>query len=331
MPNACSAVAADPTASKDHSTPPPVSSKHLLDGVARAGVDGVRRAELAREGELRGPRVDRHDARRAADPRGLHGAEPDAPAADHRDARARRHARGVEDRAEAGRHAAAQQRGHGERHRRVDADDRVLVDEELLGEGSELLEGVDRLAVEPQARRLARPSPRALLVAEVGPSAHAHVAVAAEDREARRHVVARRDVGDLRADRLDDPSRLVAHDAGHREREAPLEGERVAVADARRGGPHEHLARPGRVDRDVGQQQRLRHAELDGGPHSAARRRSAAFSPMSIVAACVLPPTMSGMIDASATRRPSIPRTRSSGSTTASSSMPILHVPTGCQ
>jgi hypothetical protein len=36
-------------------------------------------------------------------------------------------------------------------------------------------------------------------------------------------------------------------------------------------------------------------------------------------------------IDASATRRPSILRTRSSGSTTASSSMPILHVPTGCQ
>ena len=145
-------------------------------------------------------------------------------------------------------------------------------------------------------------------------------------------VVARRDVGDLAPTASTIPAASWPMTLGTREREAPLEGElQVAVADPGGRGPHEHLARAGRVDGDVSQQQRLRHAELDGGPHSAARRRSAAFSPMSIVAACVLPPTMSGMIDASATRRPSMPRTRSSGSTTASSSMPILHVPTGCQ
>ena len=36
-----------------------------------------------------------------------------------------------------------------------------------------------------------------------------------------------------------------------------------------------------------------------------------------------------GITDASATRSPSTPRTRSSGSTTLASSLPIRHVPTG--
>ena len=56
---------------------------------------------------------------------------------------------------------------------------------------------------------------------------------------------------------------------------------------------------------------------------------SAAFSPIMIDGAFVFPPTMFGMIDASAMRSPSRPRTRSWGSTTAAESMPIRHVPTG--
>ena len=48
-----------------------------------------------------------------------------------------------------------------------------------------------------------------------------------------------------------------------------------------------------------------------------------------IAGALVLPPGISGMIDASATRRPSTPRTRSCSSTTESSSVPIRQVPTG--
>lgn len=67
------------------------------------------------------------------------------------------------------------------------------------------------------------------------------------------------------------------------------------------------------------------------GPYqrTTARIMSAAFSAIIIVGALVLPPTRVGMTEASTTRRPSMPRTRRLGSTTAISSVPILQVPTG--
>lgn len=60
-----------------------------------------------------------------------------------------------------------------------------------------------------------------------------------------------------------------------------------------------------------------------------ARIRSATFSPISTLGACVCPRMMAGITDASATRSPLTPRTRSCGSTTLASSRPIRHVPTG--
>src|SRR5262249_19683732 len=61
------------------------------------------------------------------------------------------------------------------------------------------------------------------------------------------------------------------------------------------------------------------------------RIRSAAFSAIMITGALMLPPTRSGITEASTTRRSSTPRTRSAGSTTASGSVagPIRQVPAG--
>src|SRR6516225_1055307 len=56
---------------------------------------------------------------------------------------------------------------------------------------------------------------------------------------------------------------------------------------------------------------------------------SAAFSPIIIDGALVLPDVSVGMIEASAIRRPAMPWTRSWASTTAIGSDPILQVPTG--
>jgi len=57
--------------------------------------------------------------------------------------------------------------------------------------------------------------------------------------------------------------------------------------------------------------------------------KSAAFSPIMIVGALVLPPIKVGMIEASTTRKASMPWTRSLPSTTAIASSPIFKVQDG--
>src|SRR5215813_6071870 len=56
-----------------------------------------------------------------------------------------------------------------------------------------------------------------------------------------------------------------------------------------------------------------------------------ANSPIMMLGALVLAEGIVGMTEASAMRRPSTPRTRSSASTTASSPDPIAQLPTGCR
>ena len=84
-----------------------------------------------------------------------------------------------------------------------------------------------------------------------------------------------------------------------------------------------HRAPPGR-----GRGARTSRPTPSRSPQASASRNSAARSPIMIDGAFVLPVVTIGMIDASATRRPSMPCTRSRGSTTAAASVPILHVPT---
>ena len=57
--------------------------------------------------------------------------------------------------------------------------------------------------------------------------------------------------------------------------------------------------------------------------------RSAAFSAIMMVAALVFDDTMRGITELSQTRKPSMPRSLSEGSTTASASPPMRQVPTG--
>src|SRR3954452_4657863 len=70
---------------------------------------------------------------------------------------------------------------------------------------------------------------------------------------------------------------------------------------------------------------------LDGGSGVRPRMWSAAFSPVMIDGALRLPLVTRGKIEESATRNPSTPITRHSGSTTlmTSSARPILQVPHG--
>src|SRR6185312_13809489 len=119
-------------------------------------------------------------------------------------------------------------------------------------------------------------------------------------------------------------------DDDRQEARAAREADHRRRGRQRRGEPR-RARRPG-GDRAVRRvRARARRPRLTAARHAAAGRgslpriRSAAFSAIMIVAAFVFARVIVGITDASTTRRPSTPKTRSSGSTTA----PIAHVDVG--
>src|SRR5207247_1568461 len=206
----------------------------------RPGVHGVRRAELLGEAELPLVQIDGDDRVRAREHRTLDDVEPDAARAEDRDRLPGLHARGVDDRADAGHHAAADQAGAVERHVGRDRDAGVLRHDGELRHRADAGELADAgpVAVEDLGgHRL-----HVARLAEVGVARVAVPARAAERHPVEDHVVLRLDAPDAGADRLDDARALVPEHAGERHGEVAGDGVQVAVADAARGEPDEHLA-----------------------------------------------------------------------------------------
>ncbi|EGJ76803.1 putative zinc-binding alcohol dehydrogenase [Streptomyces sp. Tu6071] len=207
-----------------------------LDGVVRAGVDDVRRAEGPRPLQL--PVLDvRHDDQpRPREPRAAHRVHPDAARAHDDHGLALPHVRAVEYRARPRQDPAAEQRGRCEGHLLRDDTELVLVDERFLREAAEPGEVPDGLAVPAQPGGLAGGADRRLgALAEVRTPREAVDARAAVLDEAADDVVADADLGDVGARRGDDARDLVAEDGGEL---AAEEGRDAEVGVAEPGGPH---------------------------------------------------------------------------------------------
>ena len=135
---------------------------HLRHGVAVARVHEIGRAELLRHVELRVEAVDRDDALGALPLRALDRVQADTTATDDGDGVALRDVGGVRGRAEAGEHAAADERRARERDVGVDLHRADLGADELLAERAErrhLMQRARRRARSAASCRAARRAP----------------------------------------------------------------------------------------------------------------------------------------------------------------------------
>ena len=240
---------------------------YRLDGIGRARVDDVRRAELAREVELRGDHVDGDDRRRARDAGSLDDVQPHPAAPDHCDRVARPDAGRVQHRADAGHHRAAHQRELGERKVAVDRDRGAGGHDRPLGERRRVVV-VDLCAVAVEAARavLHRGVVPADVLAEVQLPARTLTAVAAIGEPRQEDVIPRLQSVHARSHLLDDAGALVPQHDGKLGRVDPLGDVEVGVADTARRHPHEHLAGLRRVELELLDDERLAERPQDGGP-----------------------------------------------------------------
>jgi hypothetical protein len=157
--------------------------------------------------------------------------------------------------------AAADERRHVQRDVLVDLHQRVLMHQHLLGKTRTVGEPGDFLAAHHHTGPLIRFAlSRYPVDALVGGAGEAHRAMAAEDRDTRDDVVARGEVRDLFAHRLDDTGGLMTENDRGRHRHQPFHDAQIAVAYAAGHQPHQHLAAMGRVDVDLFDLERLAHS-----------------------------------------------------------------------
>ena len=206
--------------------------------------------------------VDGDDLARAGGDGAEHRGQADAAQADDRHALAGAHLRGVDHRADAGQHRAAEQRRLVEGQRRVDLDQRAARHDRVFGERRAAEVMVDRRAV--GLRQPARAGQqRAGAVgggaglAQRGPAFAAGHAMAAARHEDQRDVVADREVGDAFAQLHHLAGRLVAERHRHRPRAVAVDHRQVGMAQARGADAHQHLAAAGRREFDLLDRQRL--------------------------------------------------------------------------
>ncbi len=174
------------------------------------------RAHLLRCRELRFDHVDGDDLASASDARSLDGGESHATAAEDGHGRARFDLRRVEDCADARHDAAADESRPVEGHVVADLHAGVLVEKHVLGVAGDVEELVHGRAVPGVLGLVGRAAHARRVGAKVRPTAEAHVAVAAEHRQAADDVVARLHVGNLVADFGHDPGFFVAEDRRRR-------------------------------------------------------------------------------------------------------------------
>ncbi len=261
---ACSDAPATPTVTNTKSTflPPLIATTRSATFSVLALTPWVAPNRAGRF-ELGVGDVDRDDRRGAGDARALHAVEADAAAADDDHACAGVDFRGVDDGAEAGEHAAGDQRRGLEGQVAGDFCDLALVDDGMFGERAGAHAVHERLALGiVQRRRLVE---RKHLLAIDRAAARAGVAEAAGADQRRDDMIAGFYALDAGADRFDDSRGFMAEDRRQVAAPGAVGVENVAVADRAGLDLDPELAGAGLGEFDLFDAERLSKGAADGG------------------------------------------------------------------